>query len=169
MHPGFFGWWQARHAGGCAEGASAGEERGGWHGRHHGFRGAHGHGFFAGHHDHDDDGPHFGVRRPLRFMAHKLDLSEDQVATLASILAELKTERAQAAVDMRRRLVAISDALESADFDPAKVTAAQNIAAESHERVRKAVATTLERTHALLTPEQRKKLAYFIRTGVLTI
>src|SRR5262245_8462388 len=41
----------------------------------------------------------FGVRRPLRFLAHKLELDEQQVVQLARILDELKTERAQAAVD----------------------------------------------------------------------
>src|SRR5207245_5643235 len=44
----------------------------------------------------------FGVRRPLRFLAHKLDLDEKPVVLLAGILDELKTERAQAAVDDRR-------------------------------------------------------------------
>src|SRR5207244_3357986 len=44
----------------------------------------------------------FGVRRPLRFLAHKLDLDDRQVAALARILDALKTERAQAEVDRRR-------------------------------------------------------------------
>ena len=33
----------------------------------------------------------FGVRRPLRFLAHKLELDEKQVVQLARILDELKT------------------------------------------------------------------------------
>src|SRR5579883_2516614 len=41
----------------------------------------------------------FGVRRPLRFLAHKLGLDEPQIAEFARILNELKTERAQAEVD----------------------------------------------------------------------
>ena len=53
----------------------------------------------------------FGVRRPLRFLAHKLDLDEKQVVQLARILDELKTERAQAAVDDRRTLAEFADAL----------------------------------------------------------
>ena len=44
----------------------------------------------------------FGVRRPLRFLAWRLQLDDAQVTTLAAILNELKTERAQAAVDDRR-------------------------------------------------------------------
>src|SRR5262245_51768411 len=44
-------------------------------------------------------GPHHhhggrGARRPLRFLAWKLELNDDQLAEVAKILAELKTERA---------------------------------------------------------------------------
>ena len=38
----------------------------------------------------------FGVRRPLRFLAYKLQLDPRQVGELAAILNELKTERVQA-------------------------------------------------------------------------
>src|SRR5258706_12358795 len=41
-------------------------------------------------------GASFGVRRPLRFLAWKLELDEKQTVELAKVLAELKTERAQA-------------------------------------------------------------------------
>jgi hypothetical protein len=50
----------------------------------------------------------FGVRRPLRFLAYKLELNDAQVSELARILDELKTERAQAAVDHRRALSAFA-------------------------------------------------------------
>src|SRR5262245_10868149 len=52
----------------------------------------------------------FGVRRPLRFLARKLDLDHSQMAELARILDELKIERAQADVDRRRTLSAFADA-----------------------------------------------------------
>src|SRR5262245_7013825 len=61
----------------------------------------------------------FGVRRPLRFLAFKLQLDEPQVAELAGILNELKTERAQAAVDDRRTLTAFADAVAAETFDQA--------------------------------------------------
>ena len=41
-------------------------------------------------------GSGWGVRRPLRFLAHKLGLDQKQIAELARILDELKIERAQA-------------------------------------------------------------------------
>src|SRR5712691_5167146 len=62
----------------------------------------------------------FGVRRPLRFLAHKLDLDDRQVAELARVLDELKTERAQAEVDRRRTMAAFADALTGDAFDAAK-------------------------------------------------
>ena len=43
------------------------------------------------------------MRRPLRFLAHKLDLDQKQIAELARILDELKIERAQADVDNLRK------------------------------------------------------------------
>ena len=59
-----------------------------------------------GHHDADrfEGRSGFGVRRPLRFLRHKLDLDEKQITELVRILDELKTERAQAEVDDRRAL-----------------------------------------------------------------
>src|SRR5688572_7418752 len=65
----------------------------------------------------DDEGGGFGVRRPLRFLAHKLELDDKQVAQLARILDELKTERAQVAVDDRRTLSDFADALAGEQFD----------------------------------------------------
>ena len=59
----------------------------------------------------EDMGPFsegFGVRRPLRLLAYKLELDHKQVEQLARILDELKTERAQAAVDDRRTLTAFA-------------------------------------------------------------
>ena len=111
MHGHVMSWWRARHHGGYgAEGcgpSSCGPES-----RHFGG-GRHGHG--------DDDsegepfgGGAFGVRRPLRFLAYKLELDEKQVAELARILGELKTERAQGEVDRRRSLAGFADAVAGA-------------------------------------------------------
>jgi Spy/CpxP family protein refolding chaperone len=120
----------------------------------------------------DDDpfgGGSFGVRRPLRFLAHKLDLDERQIAELARILDELKTERAQAEVDRRRTLTAFADALTSDAFDAAKAAEGGELRVKSAERLRDAVVKALQRIHALLNAEQRVRLAYLIRTGTLTV
>ena len=64
----------------------------------------------------------FGVRRPLRFLAYKLGLDEKQVAELARLLDEVKTERAQAEVDDRRTLSEFADALAVRDTELARIS-----------------------------------------------
>jgi Spy/CpxP family protein refolding chaperone len=109
------------------------------------------------------------VRRPLRFLAYKLDLDETQVSELARILSELKTERAQADVDSRRTVAGFADALCGATFDEPKANEAAALRVRSAERLRDAVLKALGRIHALLNEEQRNKLAYLIRTGTVTL
>ena len=142
----------------------------------------HGHGFWRGHRhggrswggpgeEMDDDfgAGGFGVRRPLRFLAHKLDLDDRQVAELARILDELKTERAQAEVDRRRTVSALADALAGDAFDDAKAGEGGALRVRSAERLRDAVLKALRQIHGMLNAEQRVRLAYLIRTGTLTV
>ena len=85
----------------------------------------------------------FGVRRPLRFLAFKLGLDERQVAELAQILNELKTERAQAAVDHRRTVAGFADALAGDTFDQAKADTAAELRLDSARKLRDAVVRAL--------------------------
>ncbi len=177
MHPGFYGWWRSRHEWPGAPGHHAcgpkgcGPGAGGWRepsleevGRlSDAYRAWAGPGFDEG------GGGVFGVRRPLRFLAYKLELNEAQVATFAAILDQLKTERAQAAVDHRRRISGLAEALESASFDEARIAALGEEQQRSEERVRGAVAQALRQLHGALDDEQRKRLAYLLRTGALSI
>ena len=114
-------------------------------------------------------GSAFGVRRPLRFLAAKLELDDAQVRKLAEILDELKTERAQAAVDDRRTVSAFADALTAETFDATRAAGGATLRNQSTDRVGKAVVRALERIHGLLRPDQREGFAYLIRTGVLTL
>lgn len=120
------------------------------------------------HHD-SAFGQAFGVRRPLRFLAYKLDLSDEQVAELARVLNELKTERAQAEVDGQRTVAAFADAVEGEAFDDTRAGTGAGLRVQSAERLREAVVRALRQIHAVLDGEQRKKLAYLIRTGALAI
>jgi len=124
-------------------------------------------------HGHDDEGfgrsGPFGIRRPLRFLAHKLDLNEQQVTQLARILDELKTERAQAEVDDRRSLSDFADALAGEAFDAVKAASAGDRRTVSATRLRDAVVRALQQIHSLLKPDQRERLAYLIRAGVLSL
>ena len=119
---------------------------------------------------HDDDvSAGFGVRRPLRFLAHRLELDDTQVEKFAVILGNLKTERAQSAVDQRRRVAALADAIDSASIDEQKLDEANAAQSESAERLKNAVARAVREMHAALNESQRKKLAYLLRTGSLSI
>ena len=176
MHPAVMQWWQARRSGACGawgdgEAASAGCGPGGG-GRQRGWghwgspeeSRASGPEFGDG-----DGGGHFGVRRPLRFLAYKLDLDERQVGELARILDVLKTERAQAEVDRRRTVSALADAVAGDTFDGAKASEGARLRVTSAERLRDAVVQALQQIHGVLEGEQRAKLAYLIRTGTLSI
>jgi Spy/CpxP family protein refolding chaperone len=165
------GWWKHAHRHGHGpgpfEGAHPGADCGGGPGR---WRRHREEGAFAGHdHDHEGDFGHFGVRRPLRFLAHKLDLDEAQVTELARILNDLKTERAQAAVDHRRSTSAIADAVAGEALDETKLGSAVTERVKTAERLRDAVVRAIGRIHAVLQPDQRERFAYLIRTGVLSI
>ena len=163
MHPGFMSWWARRHAphyayahAGCGPGGFSAHRRRG-----------DGEGF-------GDEGPSFGggpfgVRRPLRFLAYKLDLDEAQAEQLAAILDDLKTERAQAAVDHRRMTAAMADLFGAGAFDAAKAADAAKARVAAAERLAALQAKALARVHALLDEEQRKTFAYLLRTGVLAI
>ncbi len=111
----------------------------------------------------------FGVRRPLRFLAHKLELDEQQVAQLARILDELKIERAQVDVDDRRTLSEFADALGGETFDAAKAATGGERRVTSAARLRDTLIRSLQQIHAILRPDQRVRLSYLIRTGVLVL
>jgi Spy/CpxP family protein refolding chaperone len=169
MHPHMFDWWRfARRsarpwgvAAGCGPDGcgAAGAHEPDWEVR------------FSSHGQSDGDfgGGAFGVRRPLRFLAHKLDLDDHQVAELARILSDLKTERAQAAVDHRRSTSAFADTIADATFDEKKVADVAGARVRTAEHLRDALVKALGKIHALLSPEQREKMAYLIRTGVLSL
>jgi Spy/CpxP family protein refolding chaperone len=159
MHPALRSWWRAKRAFAQCGGF------GGWPGcRPEGGR---------GHTEEEYEGGYgsggFGVRRPLRFLAYKLDLDERQIAALARILDQLKTERAQAEVDRRRSVAAFADALAGDTFDAAKAGEGGDLRTKSAANLRDAVLKALQEIHAVLNPDQRARLAYLIRSGALVI
>lgn len=157
VHPGLLHRWnRARLASGC--------------GRHPGHGEAE-EGSFAAelHASHEGGGGDFGVRRPLRLLTYKLGLNEAQVAEMARVLDELKTERAQAAVDDRRTLTSFADSIGGDAFDEALARKGADLRRSGGERLSDAVVKALGRIHKILEPAQREKFAYLIRTGVLVL
>jgi Spy/CpxP family protein refolding chaperone len=175
MHPAMMYWWKARHAGGgcgeqwAADGCGPGGDGRALRGWHAGGRDRDERQASSGDGDGDFGSGAFGVRRPLRFLAYKLELDERQVGELARILDELKTERAQAEVDRRRTMSAFADAVGGEAFDEAKAKDGATLRVASAERLRDAVTKALGRIHALLDNDQRERLAYLIRTGTLVL
>ena len=160
MHPAFMSWACGRPAFPSCGGYGV------WRGRGHGGHawGDPGEGGFM-----EGFGGGFGVRRPLRFLAHQLGLDERQVAELARVLDDLKTERAQAEVDRRRTVASLADAVAGDTFDDAKAGEGGELRVQSAARLRDAVLKALRRMHAILNPDQRARLAYLIRTGTLSV
>jgi Spy/CpxP family protein refolding chaperone len=91
------------------------------------------------------------------------------VEELASILNDLKTERAQGEVDHRRSTAAIAAAIAGETLDASQLGAATDARVKTAEKLRDAVVKAIGRIHAMLTAEQRTRFAYLIRTGALTI
>jgi len=176
MHPAFVAWWHAGRGGSCGPGAWSGGPRAWFGGGCGPGRGGGRHGGGGGGDDlpggSDFDGSgggNFGVRRPLRFLAHRLELDDTQIAELATILDELKIERAQAAVDHRRTTSAFADAVLGEKIDDTRLDQIRADRVKSAEQLQGAVVRAIGRIHALLSAEQRKKLAYLLRTGALAI
>lgn len=134
---------------------------------HRGWHGGRGHSW-GGPADDMDEGT-FGVRRPLRFLAHKLDLDDRQIAEVARILDALKTERAQAEVDRLRTVSALADALTGDAFNTVRAGEGGDLRVKSAERLRDAVLKALQEIHGVLNGEQRGHLAHMIRTGALAV
>ncbi len=157
MHPGFYYRWKRSQEDRYEEQRASACGREGWrrHRRSQGRTGVQASGF--------------GVRRPLRYMAHRLDLDDDQIDTLAGILNVLKTERAQARLDEQKSIAGIADAVEGEAFDAERVEEALTLRVAAAERLKHEVLKTLQKTHDMLDPEQRKRLAYLLRSGQLTI
>ena len=168
MHPAFYqGWKTSRRGAECHSRAEA--SCGPFGARHHGGEPDPTRSAGPPGHDEPFGGGPFGVRRPLRFLAHKLELDEAQVEELARIMNTLKTERAQAEVDHQRTIAALADAMEGPSFDEARAAEGGKMRVESAERLRTAVITALGRIHAILNDGQRKKLAYLVRTGTIAV
>ena len=77
--------------------------------------------------------------------------------------------RAQAEVDRRRSLSGFADAVGGSTFDAGRAGEAAGLRVATAERLRTAITGSLAKLHALLDDDQRARLAYLIRTGVLAL
>src|SRR5262245_50486625 len=152
MHPFRYGWWACAPAGvGFRHFRGTSNDR--WHGRYQSW----------------SHGPTFGVRRPLRYLAFKLDLSEEQVRDVADVLNRLKTARGQSQLDWERSVADAADAFASGTFDETKVKDALARRMRSTETLNDELLTALRKIHAILHEDQRREFAYLLRSGGIAI
>lgn len=121
-----------------------------------------------GHHHHGGS-PNFGVRRPLRYLSHQLDLDESQTRKVAAILNRLKTEQEQAALDNKRSTQALAQ-LMSGDKpldEELKVALAPRI--ESAQRLQDELALAIQSFHAALDEDQCERFADLLASGSIVL
>ncbi len=107
----------------------------------------------------------FGMRRPVRFLAERLELDGRQLSKLARIIEQIRIEREQAAVDLRRAAGELADALEGSDFESDTAEAGGQRRVDAARSVQSVVSRSLRELHDLLDADQREELASLIRTG----
>ncbi len=111
----------------------------------------------------------FGVRRPLRYLTWKLDLSDQQVRELVDVLKRLKTARSQTQVDWDGSVADIADTFTSTHFDEDKAQAAADRRKRSASAQQDQIVEALRRLHVILDEDQRAEFAYLLRSGSLEI
>ena len=104
----------------------------------------------------------FSVKRPLRFLIHKLELEEEQILVVADVLSDFKIEKDYADVERRRAKKVLVSALKGDDFD--HETAAEGVKqqVDAVEKLHTAFVAGLERIHEVLDASQREKLAFLL-------
>jgi hypothetical protein len=114
-------------------------------------------------------GRSFGVRRPLRFLAHELDLDESQTRKMASVLNQLKTEREQAGLDEKRTITAMANLLEDGTPTLDEVREALSQRVKSAELLQDETAKALVSISTFLDDDQRDQFINLLLTGSVTL
>lgn len=131
------------------------------HNHHHGPPWRRGRGHGPGHGP-GPGGP-FGGRRPMRFLARRLDLSDEQFRKVAAVLSALRVARKQAGLDRQRTMARYAEALEASPLDTTALGAAQKQQRDAADALHAAFSAALASLHALLDDEQRAELALMLR------
>lgn len=114
-------------------------------------------------------GAAFGVRRPLRYLAHRLDLDESQTRRMASVLNQLKTEREQAQLDEKRSVTAIADLMAEGTptLDDVRGVLAPRTAAT--EKLNEETAKAVVAISDFLDPDQKEEFINLLLTGSISL
>ena len=114
-------------------------------------------------------GPTFGVRRPLRHLAWKLNLNETQVRDVVDVLDRLKTAYNQARLDQDRSTSEVAAVFSAAEFDGERVTSALSTRTRATEALNQELLAAMRRIFEMLNEEQRREFAYLLRSGAFVL
>lgn len=114
---------------------------------------------------HNRGGSGFGVKRPLRYLAHRLDLDEAQTRRMASILNQLKTEREQASLDEKRTVAAMANLLGDGTPTLDELREALSGRVKSAEHLKEETASAIVSICELLDDDQRDEFINLLLTG----
>ena len=114
-------------------------------------------------------GRSFGVRRPLRYLAHQLELDESQTRRMATVLNQLKTEREQAELDEKRTVAAMAALLEDGTPTLDEVREALAGRVKSAEVLQEETAKALVAISDFLDDDQREEFINLLLTGSVSL
>ncbi len=117
---------------------------------------------------HGRGGAGFGVRRPLRYLVHRLELDESQTRKMASVLNSLKTERDQSELDEKRTVTAMANLLAEGTPSLADTRAALAGRVRSAEHLQEETAKAVVAISDFLDEDQRGEFVNLLLTGSLS-
>lgn len=118
---------------------------------------------------HHRRGAGFGVRRPLRYLAHRLDLDDSQMRRMASVLNQLKNEREQAQLDDKRSVTALAELLAEGTPTLEEVREVLAPRVSGAERLNDETARALIAISEFLDEDQRDEFINLMLTGAFTL
>lgn len=114
-------------------------------------------------------GPTFGVRRPLRHLAWKLNLNETQLRDIVDVLDRLKTAYNQARLDQDRSTSEIAAVFSAQEFNGDRVGSALAMRTRASEVLNQELLAAVRRIFELLNEDQRHEFAYLLRSGAFML
>jgi hypothetical protein len=118
---------------------------------------------------HDSGGSGFGVRRPLRYLTHHLELDESQVRRMATVLNSLKTEREQVVLDEKRTVAAMANLLESGTPTLDEVREVLDVRVKSAELLKEETAKSVVAISDFLDEDQRQEFIKLLLTNSFSL
>lgn len=114
-------------------------------------------------------GPTFGVRRPLRHLAWKLNLTEAQIRDVVDVLDRLKTAYNQARIDRDRSTSEMAAVFGGDQFDSERASTALSMRTRASDALNQELLAAMRRMFELLNEDQRREFAYLLRSGAFVL